>query len=239
MSDFIRGIEGSVENGADIVTLSLGTYVYDVEYSKGQLNLSETSIEDITVYFDYYENIPYNIDTSSSFKPTYIIGCVALNEMDHMWGAQGTDLSTLSRTFDLSSVTTTTLEFETAYDVDVSSFSMNAVLDCLAPDNILLDRGPDTGYGTYPGMDITIYMMGISWNSSSGLPDKGMNITFDVYRFSDYRDDLSPSYSITEKTNAQGIAEASAQMKQENSYYICIGDDARINFYLAEKIQEL
>jgi len=127
MSDVIQGIEWSVENGADIVSLSLGMDIWDDKNSEGQLNMSETAIENITVYSDLYDNYPYNIATSSSFKPTYIIGEVALYEMDYIWGAYGTDLSTLSRTFDLSSVTTATLEFETAYDVSWSDIFVGEV----------------------------------------------------------------------------------------------------------------
>jgi subtilisin family serine protease len=111
----------------------------------------------------------------------------------------------------------------------VSSIEMNTVVDSFVPGGTLLDRAPDTGYGTFPWMDVTIDMVGISWNDSSGLPEQGMNVTFKVqkYRSSPYYDYVTVA-KITNTTDSSGMAKASVQFDQneiDERYYVYISDE--------------
>jgi len=244
---FIKDPTGDAEDYADIMGVEVsayesyyGAYMYFDIYTASKADLSQSS---------YHFHLDTDKDTSTGNNTIIpelgIDYCIEIEDTGtslYRWNSITSNWE-LTNAYIYGSVGDSYIYFDlTLSDIeesDLSSFSMNAVLDCLAPDDTLLDRAPDTGYGTYPGTDITIDMMGISWNGSSGLPEQGMNITFDIYRYYDYWNDLPPVYSITEITNAQGMAEASIQMKQENSYYICIsdetGNEVTDNVYVSQK----
>lgn len=129
-SDIIKAVEWSAEKGAGVVSLSLGMLPWDVKsnYYYNVVNASATNVENISVYSNAFVGSPFNTITPTAFKPTFIIGGIEAFTGNNVWKPNATGATLMGR-FNLSSVASANLSFNTSYDIYYGSGLVQASSD--------------------------------------------------------------------------------------------------------------